>query len=140
MRVQLPLLIAMIFSFSIAAQNSQNAYPVGTYKLDESSISGEDRFGRFGEIKVRKYKMSLIIVSLEVCMGAPTYNSWIIVDTAFYRYGRAILTTVDDAQCRIYLSFSSAGVTVIEQTANYSFGCGFGHGVFADGYYRKTSQ
>lgn len=44
-----------------------------------------------------------------------------------------------DSTCRIQFTFTSKGVTVIEQTADFNFGCGFGHAVVADGFFKKVS-
>lgn len=36
--------------------------------------------------------------------------------------------------------FRKDGILVKEQTADYNFGCGFGHAVVADGFYKKISN
>ena len=57
-----------------------------------------------------------------------------------YKNNRAIFTDPEaDTTCKIIFDFKINGVTVKEETADYDFGCGFGHAVVADGFYKKTS-
>jgi hypothetical protein len=57
----------------------------------------------------------------------------------YTRHGEVYGYTGDDTSCRITFHFTSKGVTVDQAQANPNFGCGFGHAVFADGYYKKVS-
>jgi hypothetical protein len=116
--------------------------PTGSYKLDsETEIKDGDTYGYFGEINVKLLKNSKIALTLFVCKGAPSYNSGTIWDTLNYRNNISIYKTPeDDSTCKIVLTFKKSGITIEQHQADLNFGCGFGHGVFADGFYKKTSS
>jgi len=116
--------------------------PTGTYKLGNRIAEKDgDTYGYFGEIKVKLLPKSKIAITLFVCKGAPSYNSGTIWDTLTFKNSKALCTTPDDdSTCKITFRFKKNGVSVDQQQANLNFGCGFGHGVFADGYYRKISS
>jgi hypothetical protein len=45
-----------------------------------------------------------------------------------------------DTSCKITFDFGKKGVLVNEETEDFNSGCGFGHAVVADGFYKKTSS
>jgi hypothetical protein len=116
--------------------------PTGSYKLDsKTEIKDGDTYGYFGEINVKLLKNSKIAFTLFVCKGAPSYNSGTIWDTLNYQDNVSIYKTPeDDSTCKIVLIFKKSGITIKQHQADLNFGCGFGHGVFADGFYKKTSS
>ena len=116
--------------------------PTGSYKLDsKTEIKDGDTYGYFGEINVKLLKNSKIAFTLFVCKGAPSYNSGTIWDTLNYQNNVSIYKTSEDSStCKIVLSFKKSGLTIEQHQADLNFGCGFGHGVFADGFYKKTSS
>ncbi len=79
-------------------------------------------------------------MTFEVNKGAPSYNSGSFVDTLIYKNNKAIYTASEfDTTCKITFDFDKNGVSVKEETSDYNSGCGFGHGVVADGFYKRMS-
>ncbi len=116
--------------------------PTGTYILDEKTErSGDDIYGYTGQIQVKKIAVDTIVMTFEVNKGAPSYNSGSFVDTLNYNNNIAIYNNAEfDSTCKITFSFTKKGVVVKEETDNPNFGCDFGHAVFADGFFKKTSS
>ena len=122
----------------------QNTYiePTGTYELN-NIIEKKDGeiYGYFGQIQVKKINSEKIIMTFEVNKGAPSYNSGSFVDTLVYKENKAIFRDTEvDSTCKVIFNFDKRGITVREETANCNWGCGFGHGVVADGFYKKVSS
>ena len=115
--------------------------PTGTYKLNNKTCTKDgDTYGYFGSIRVKLLNPGAIAVSLFVCVGAPSYNSGSFVDTLVYLHHRAVYHPADyDTSCRITFYFTAKGVTVNQVQADLNSGCGFGHAVLADWFYRKVS-
>ena len=44
-----------------------------------------------------------------------------------------------DEGCKLTFTFTDNGVSVFEETPNYSSGCGYSHGIKGTGIYRKVS-
>lgn len=116
--------------------------PTGSYKLDsKTTVKQGDTYGYFGDIDVKLLDSSRIAMSFFVCKGAPSYNMGSFIDNLTYKNNIAIHTTPeDDTTCRINFIFTKKGITVDQHQADLNFGCGFGHGVFADGFYKKTTS
>jgi hypothetical protein len=123
--------------------NFQSVYidPTGTYSLVNKAIKKNgDIYGYTGGIQVKKIKTNVIAMTFGVNKGAPSYNMGLFVDTLKYLNNKAVHTSLeDDSTCKIIFDFDKNGVTVTEETADVNSGCGFGHAVAADGYYRKVS-
>ena len=137
------ILSAMLFCIAaspITAQHYVNR--TGTYKLVSNAKQvKEDTYGTTGEIQVKVISSSKIVVALSVNMGAPAYNSGGLFDTLQYVNNTSVYNGgQDDPTCRIKLRFSKVGIMVTQKQADLNFGCGFGHGVFADGFYKKQSS
>ena len=115
--------------------------PTGTYKLESrTKKKGVDIYGYAGQIQVKKLTSDKIVMTFEVNRGAPSYNSGSFVDTLTYKNNKALYTVPEmDASCKITFDFDKKGVLVKEQTEDFNSGCGFGHAVVADGFYRKMS-
>ncbi len=117
--------------------------PTGTYeyKGKTTNINGQI-FGPYtGTIQVKKIADTKIVMTFFVCKGEPSYNSGSFADTLTYINRASVYTTPDeDTTCKITFHFDKEGVTVKEETADYNWGCGFGHAVVADGRYKKTSS
>ncbi|MCO5234531.1 MAG: hypothetical protein M9888_12465 [Chitinophagales bacterium] len=125
--------------------NEQVAYidPTGTYKLDnKTEEKNGEVYGYSGYIQVKKITKDKIVMTFEVNKGAPSYNSGSFVDTLTYKNNIALYTVPDDidSTCKITFHFDKKGVTVLEETADYNSGCGFGHAVVANGFYKRTSS
>jgi hypothetical protein len=116
--------------------------PTGSYKLDsKTTVKNGDTYGYFGDIDIKLLDNSRIAISFFVCKGAPGYNMGTFIDTLTYQNNIAIHTTPeDDTTCRIKFTVTKKGITVEQYQANLNFGCAFGHAVFADGFYKKTSS
>ena len=117
--------------------------PTGTYELDsKTEEKNGDVYGYSGYIQVKKIAADKIVMTFEVNKGAPSYNSGSFVDTLTYNNNVALYTASDDidATCKITFHFDKKGVTVVEETDDNNSGCGFGHAVVADGFYKRTSS
>ncbi|MEN9875522.1 MAG: hypothetical protein RLZZ529_519 [Bacteroidota bacterium] len=138
--------IIILFSFLniLTSFNIQNSYvdPTGTYELNNiiKQKNGEI-YGYFGQIQIKKLNPEKIIMTFEVNKGAPSYNSGSFVDTLVYKENKAVYRDTEvDTTCTIIFNFNKKGINVVEKTGNYNWGCGFGHGVVADGFYKKISN
>ncbi len=110
--------------------------PTGTYKFNERTVKRDgDVYGYYGAIRVKLVDTAKIAMSFYVCKGAPGYNSGSFVDTLEYLNERAVYIPDDDSTCRITFVFKKSGIEVTRIQANLNLGCGFGNGVFADGYF-----
>ena len=131
--------IIVLTSFSTQTIYSD---PTGTYKLvSKTEKKNGETYGYSGQIQVRKISSDKIVMTFEVNKGAPSYNSGSFVDTLIYKDNKAIYTDPQsDMSCKITFDFDNKGVTVKEETADFNFGCGFGHAVVADGFYKRISN
>jgi len=113
--------------------------PSGYYSLEnKTTVKDSDTYGYFGNVKVKQVDSTRIFVDFYVCKGAPSYNSGSFEDTLVYKNGIAVHTTAEDASCVITFNFNTAGgVTVEEKAKDVNGGCGFGHAVVANGFYKK---
>lgn len=116
--------------------------PTGTYQLAlKTKKKNGETYGYSGKIQIKKIGSDKIIVTFETNKGAPSYNSGSFVDTLNYTENKAIYTDPEsDSTCKITLEFDKKGITVKEETADYNSGCGFGHAVVADGFYKRISN
>ena len=117
--------------------------PTGTYTLDgKTQKKGDDIYGYFGEILVKKLSDQKILMAFDICKGAPSYNSGSFLDTLDYTGAVAIYKADPDLDptCQIKFEFTSKGITVSEETEELGFGCGFGYSVIADGFFKKISS
>jgi hypothetical protein len=115
--------------------------PTGSYKLvSNAKIKNGDVYGYSGDIEVKLLDSSRIAISFFVTKGMPSYNSGSFIDTLFFRDNIGTYKTKEDSTCTMTFRFSAKGIKVEEKTADYNFGCGFGHAVVADGFYKKTSS
>ena len=114
----------------------------GTYELVSKTVKkGDDVYGYAGEIQVKELTNNRIILSFFITKGAPSYNLGSFVDTLILTDNTAIYTVKEfDPSCKITFKFSNKGVQVNEQTDDYNFGCGFGHAVVANGYFKRVSS
>lgn len=136
--ISLLLLIIVLTSFAV-----QTTYidPTGTYQLESKRIKKKGEiYGYTGQIQVKKISDEKIVMTFKVNKGTPSYNSGSFIDTLSYIDNTSIYTDPDsDSTCLINFNFDKKGVKVKEETANYNSGCGFGHGVIANGFYKRIS-
>ncbi len=133
-------------NLSTASLNShqtakQYINPTGTYNLvSNAKTQNGDIYGPTGDIQVKALLKNKVAIVLGVNMGAPAYNSGALIDTLAYNDNTCIYKgNSDDPSCRITFVFTSTGIKVSQKQADLNYGCGFGHGVFADGFYKKKS-
>ncbi len=133
-----------IYTLILSAGNFQNDIinPTGTYILQsETTKVGNEYYGYFGLIQVKNLSNKKIVMIFSINKGAPSYNSGMFVDTLHYQNNLATFTMPSvDASCSITFNFTAEGVTVKEKTKDFKSGCGFGHAVVADGYFKKVSS
>jgi hypothetical protein len=136
--------IILISGLGVKGQKVQPSLyidPSGYYSLEsKTTVQNGDTYGYFGNIKVKQVDSNRIFVEFYVCKGAPSYNSGSFEDTLLYKNGIAVRTTSDDASCVITFNFNTTGgVTVEEKTKDINGGCGFGHAVVANGFYKRIT-
>ena len=134
--------ILILLSFTSCKTKKINTInPTGTYELGNFNPDSEkETTGYFGLIQVKRFAKNKIVMTFMINKGAPSFNSGSFVDTLEYKSDRAIYKKAEyDPSCEITFDFSAKGVTVKEKTDDYNSGCGFGHAVVANGFYRKTS-
>lgn len=98
----------------------------GTYEYD----NGEEGDGT---VKVQKISSDKIKVSLFVIGGPPSHNMGEFMKELKIKNAVAIYKS---GECTIKFTFNSKAVKVTQT----GFDCGFGNGVSANGYYKKTSS
>lgn len=82
--------------------------------------------------------MPAVLMTFEIINGPPGYHSGSFIDTAVYRFNKAIYTNAEtDSTCRIIFNFTQKGVRVAERT---DFGCDFGHGVIASVFFLQCPE
>jgi len=117
--------------------------PTGTY-IFRDEIAREDTgitLDYKNEIRALLLDSNTVVISFFFCEGPPAYNHGYFLDTLGYRNNIAVYTCPEeDTTCILTLTFSKDQVVSYEKTADYNWGCGFGHGVVANGTFDKTSS
>ncbi len=111
-------------SFFMEKTNTLN--PTGTYEYDNGN-DGD------GTVKVKQISADKIKVSVFVIGGPPSHNMGEFMKELKIKNGVAVYKSGD---CTIKFTFNSTAVKVTQT----GFECGFGNGVSANGYYKKTSS
>lgn len=114
----------------------------GFYSLDsKTEKKNGETYGYFGDIKVKELPDNRVVVKLFVCKGAPSYSSGSLTDTLIIQSNKAVYTTAEyNRSCRVIFTFFRRGIKVEEITDDYNSGCGFGHAVVADGFFKRKSN
>lgn len=98
-------------------------------------------YGLEGQICVKRLSSDRIVITLYFYNGQPSGHSGSLIDTSAYTKNTSVYTTPEwDKSCKITFKFNQKGVIVDQKQGNLNDGCGFGQGVFADGYYKKVSS
>jgi len=98
-------------------------------------------YGLEGEICVKRLSFNKIVITLYFYNGLPSGHSGSLVDTVAYMKNTSVYTTPEwDKSCKITFRLNQKGVIVDQKQNNLNDGCGFGQGVFVDGYYKKVSS
>jgi hypothetical protein len=139
MRQPIVIVILGFLLTSFIIQKTPWIDPTGTYTLDNKTTKKNGEiYGYSGQIQVKKITSEKIVMTFGVNKGAPSYNSGSFVGTLNYMDNRAVYGNAEfDSTCQIIFDFDKKGVTVKEKTADYNSGCGFGHAVVADGFYKR---
>ena len=114
----------------------------GSYEMKgQMDPKGEDIYGPFGGLDIKKIEDKTYALSFSINKGAPSYNMGGFYDTLelkkkqlFYKADPEI-----DSTCVITFTFEKNGVQVDQKSIGEGH-CGFGHGVSAVGYFKKTSS
>ena len=114
----------------------------GSYEMKgQMDPKGEDIYGPFGGLDIKKIEDKTYALSFSINRGAPSYNMGGFTDTLelkknqlFYKADPEI-----DSTCVITFTFEKNGVQVDQKSIGEGH-CGFGHGVSAVGYFKKTSS
>jgi hypothetical protein len=93
-----------------------------------------------GVIHVLQIVDNQIVLSLDYCKGAPSFNLGSFMDTLQLENNQAIYRSEYDSTCTIHFTFIPKGLNVNQQSTNWPAFCGFGWGVDATGFYTKTSK
>lgn len=137
---KITIFISLLIALTSCSSNTID--PTGTYKLEsKTEIRNGDTYGYFGSIDVKKIEPERIVISFFVCRGAPSYNMGMFLDTLDYINDKAVYNCDKiDSSCVINFFFTKKGIKVEEKTEEVSFGCEFGHGVHANGFYKVKSH
>lgn len=121
------LSISLLFTLSsFFFEKTTDFNPTGTYEYDHGNNGN-------GKVKVQKLSTDNINVSIFVVGGEPSHNMGEFMKELKIKNGVAIYKSGD---CGLKFVFSSKAVKVIQT----GWDCGFGAGIMADGYYKKTSS
>jgi hypothetical protein len=113
--------------------------PTGTYNLDNKiEVRNGDTYGSFGKIQIKKIEKGNIVITFSKNKGAPSYNMGGFIDTLKLIQNTAVYSDIKNGlNCKITFEFSDTGIIVKEGKNN---SCGFGYGVYADGFFKKESS
>ena len=127
LKLSIPLTISLLFTLSsVIMEKTTDFNPTGTYEYDHGNNGN-------GKVKVQKLSSDKIKVSIFVVGGEPSHNMGEFMKELKFKNGVAVYKSGD---CGLKFVFSSNAVKVIQTGWN----CGFGAGIMADGYYKKTSS
>lgn len=140
-KMRATLLIAfIILGFSIQVTYAQTKYvnPEGYYELvSKVKYDSSEVYGRFGTINVKSISSTQLYFELDINRGAPSYNNGFAADTLEYKNNQVVFTTDSDSSCVLTLTFSKRGITLIQKADDVNMSCGFGHAVYAEGFYKR---
>lgn len=127
MKYTLLFSLSVLFTLSsFFTEKNMEINPTGTYEYDHG-MNGN------GKVKVQKLSKDKIKVSIFVIGGEPSHNMGEFMEVLKLKNGVSIYKSGD---CGLKFIFNSKAVK-IKQTG---WDCGFGLGIAADGYYKKTSS
>lgn len=127
--------ILFIFtSCQTAKMNSDNHQGVYSYGDDIEK-------GRIGTVTVYTENKDSALFYVDVNRGAPSYNMGLMLGKVKLENGYGIYEHQDeysDGGCKFSLKFKPNELTIT--TLENQDECGFGHGVYIDGTYTRTSD
>lgn len=135
------LLYILVFTSSLAGFG-QAIDPTGSFQLNSSTKKkAGEVYGYTGEIQVKAISNDKVVLRMYVNRGAPSYNSAYLLDTLVYSNNQIIYTCpAADPSCKITFTYTKKGITVVEETADFNTGCGFGRAVMVTGMYKRISS
>jgi hypothetical protein len=119
-------LSALFTLSSFFTDKNMGINPTGTYEYDNGD-SGN------GIIKVKNIGKDKFKVSIFVVGGGPSHNMGEFMEELKLKNG---VMHYKSGECELKFIFNSKAVKVVQP----GWECGFGMGVMADGYYKKTSS
>jgi hypothetical protein len=119
-------LSALFTLSSFFTDKNMGINPTGTYEYDNGD-SGN------GIIKVKNIGKDKFKVSIFVVGGGPSHNMGEFMEELKLKNG---VMHYKSGECELKFIFNSKAVKVVQP----GWDCGFGMGVMADGYYKKTSS
>jgi hypothetical protein len=135
-----------VFVLLFFSLNTYSSGPIinvtGTYVIDSTLDGQKISDHSYSAVIIAKViDSNKIIVNFSINIGPPSYNTGSFFDTLQYKNNVSIYKTDSkiDSTCSITFRFVNGGVYVKEMADNYNWGCGFGHGVVANGYFKKVS-
>lgn len=97
--------------------------------------------GRVGTVSVYTENKDSAMFYIDVNRGAPSYNMGLLLGKVKLENGYGIYYKKDeysDGGCKFSLKFKPNELTIT--TLENQDECGFGHGVYIDGIYKRTSD
>lgn len=133
--IWISVVISLVFvSCKTAKINSDNHQGIYSY--------GEDiEKGSVGTVTVYTENKDYAIFYIDVNRGAPSYNMGLLLGKIKLENGYGIYYKKDeysDGSCKFSMKFKPHELTIT--TLEEQGDCGFGHGVYIDGTYTKTSD
>jgi hypothetical protein len=115
-------------SFLTSSFQTQHASlnPTGTYEYDKGDNGN-------GIVKVKNIGKDKFKVSIFVVGGGPSHNMGEFMEELKLKNG---VMRYKSGECELKFIFNEKAVKVVQS----GWDCGFGMGVMADGYYKKTSS
>lgn len=124
-----PIILSLSILFTLSSffmEKTTEFNPTGTYEYDNGDNGN-------GIVKVKNISKDKINVSIFVVGGPPSHNMGEFMQELKIKNGIANYKSGD---CALKFIFNSKAVKVVQT----GFDCGFGNGVAAGGYYKKTSS
>ncbi|BAV07624.1 Protein of unknown function [Filimonas lacunae] len=111
----------------------------GNYSIKGTVFKNGEQQGKSGSLAVKKIGADKVMFHLSLGTGAPRYHTGTCYGTISVKDNKALYNIIEDdgyVICRIRFYFFRQGIKVVQETEE----CDFGTGVFANGYYFKTSD
>jgi hypothetical protein len=111
--------------------------PTGTYILKGQKVRQEIT-GINGEVKVKKLRGNLVVVSATFNSGSPDFETIQITDTINYAMNKAIVAS--GKACQLVFRFQKNGVNISNVYTGSPSPCGFSDGSSPLGFVSKFSD
>jgi hypothetical protein len=125
----------MCFATFCYGQNNSVETQTSKYAGTFTYSLGKDK--ATGTILIYPSTDKTVLFYIDLNIGAPSYNMGSLFGRLKVADGQGTFETIDKG-CRWKVEFTTQGLTIM--TINNLNDCGFGHGVSADGEYKRTSK